>query len=156
MNFIFEPWHWFVLGVALMLLELILPMFAALWFGLAALVVGIIVFLFPSMSFAVQIWLWIILSIACTVLWFKWIKPLSVDKTKAGLPREATIGQVGIVIQVGLMHDQVRVRFTLPVLGSDEWNCRTLQSVQIGDRIVVTDISGNDLVVKPYQSSSVF
>lgn len=155
MNFIFEPWHWFVLGVALMLLELILPMFAALWFGLAALVVGIIVFLFPSMSFAVQIWLWIILSIACTVLWFKWIKPLSVDKTKAGLPREATIGQVGIVIQVGLMHDQVRVRFTLPVLGSDEWNCRTLQSVQIGDRIVVTDISGNDLVVKPYQSSSV-
>lgn len=155
MNFIFEPWHWFVLGVALMLLELILPMFAALWFGLAALVVGIIVFLFPSMSFAVQIWLWIILSIACTVLWFKWIKPLSVDKTKAGLPREATIGQVGIVIQVGLMHDQVRVRFTLPVLGSDEWNCRTLQSVQIGDRIIVTDISGNDLVVKPYQSSSV-
>ncbi len=39
MNFIFEPWHWFVLGVLLMILELILPMFAALWFGLAAMVV---------------------------------------------------------------------------------------------------------------------
>ena len=155
MNFIFEPWHWFVLGVALMLLELILPMFAALWFGLAALVVGFIVLLFPSMSFAVQIWIWIILSISCAVLWFKLIKPLSVDKTKAGLPREATIGQVGIVIQIGLMHDQVRVRFTLPVLGSDEWNCRSLQSVQVGDRVVVTDISGNDLVIKPYQGSSV-
>ncbi|MDQ8936786.1 NfeD family protein [Acinetobacter rudis] len=155
MNFIFEPWHWFVLGVALMLLELILPMFAALWFGLAALIVGIIVLLFPQMSFAVQIWIWIILSIGCTVLWFKLIKPLSVDKTKAGLPREATIGQVGIVIQIGLMHDQVRVRFTLPVLGADEWNCRSLQSVQVGDRVVVTDISGNDLVIKPYQTSSV-
>lgn len=155
MNFIFEPWHWFVLGVALMLLELVLPMFAALWFGLAALVVGFIVLLFPSMSFAVQIWIWIILSIGCAVLWFKLIKPLSVDKTKAGLPREATIGQVGIVIQIGLMHDQVRVRFTLPVLGSDEWNCRSLQSVQVGDRVVVTDISGNDLVIKPYQGSSV-
>ncbi|EPF70965.1 NfeD family protein [Acinetobacter rudis] len=155
MNFIFEPWHWFVLGVALMLLELILPMFAALWFGLAALVVGFIVLLFPSMSFAVQIWIWIILSITCAVLWFKLIKPLSIDKTKAGLPREATIGQVGIVIQIGLMHDQVRVRFTLPVLGSDEWNCRSLQSVQVGDRVVVTDISGNDLVIKPHQTSSV-
>ena len=155
MNFIFEPWHWFVLGVALMILELILPMFAALWFGLAAMVVGVIVLLFPNMSFAGQIWLWIILSIACTVLWFKLIKPLSIDKTKAGLPREATIGQIGIVIQIGLVHDQVRVRFTLPVLGADEWNCRSLDSIKVGDRVIVTDISGNDLVVQPYQSSSV-
>lgn len=35
MNFISEPWHWFVLGIALMLIELFLPSFAALWFGLA-------------------------------------------------------------------------------------------------------------------------
>lgn len=155
MDFIFEPWHWFVLGVALMILELILPMFAALWFGLAAMVVGVIVLIFPSMSLTAQIWLWIILSIACAVLWFKLIKPLSIDKTKAGLPREATIGQIGIVIQIGMVHDQVRVRFTLPVLGADEWNCRSLDSLKVGDRVIVTDISGNDLVVQPYQSSSV-
>ena len=155
MNFIFEPWHWFILGVLLMILELILPMFAALWFGLAAMVVGVVMLLFPSLSLTVQIWLWIILSIACTVLWFKLIKPLSIDKTKAGLPREATIGQVGIVIQIGLLHDQVRVRFTLPVLGADEWNCRSLSDVQVGDRVIVTDISGNDLVVKAHQSSSI-
>ncbi|MEG0343964.1 MAG: NfeD family protein, partial [Acinetobacter sp.] len=106
------------------------------------------------MSFTLQIVSWIILSIICTVAWFKFIKPLSVDKTKAGLPREATIGQTGMVIQIGLSHDQIRVRFPMPVLGSDEWNCRTLSPVQVGDRVRVTDILGNDLVVQPYSSIS--
>lgn len=149
MNFIFEPWHWFVLGIVLILSELILPAFAAVWFGIAAIVVGFLFFIFPSMSFTVQIMCWIVLSIACTILWFKFVKPLSIDKTKAGLPREATIGQTGMVIQTGLSHDQVRVRFPLPVLGADEWNCRTLSPLQVGDRVRVTDILGNELVVQP-------
>ncbi len=156
MDFIFEPWHWFVLGIALMLFELLLPSFAALWFGVAAVLVSVIFLMFPGMSFITQMVLWIILSITCTVLWFKFIKPLSIDKTKAGMARESTIGQTAIVIQVGLEHDHIRVRFTLPVLGADEWNCRTLSPVQVGDRVIVTDISGNDLVVKPQQSSSNF
>lgn len=156
MDFIFEPWHWFVLGIALMLFELLLPSFAALWFGVAAVLVSVIFLMFPGMSFITQMMLWIILSITCTVLWFKFIKPLSIDKTKAGMARESTIGQTAIVIQVGLEHDHIRVRFTLPVLGADEWNCRTLSPVQVGDRVIVTDISGNDLVVKPQQSSSNF
>ncbi len=153
MNFIFEPWHWFVLGILLILSELIIPAFAALWFGVAAVVVSILLWLIPGMSFTVQIICWIILSIGCTLAWFKWIKPLSIDKTKAGLPREATIGQTGMVIQTGLAHDQIRVRFPIPLLGADEWNCRTLQTVQVGDRVRVIDISGNDLVVQPHSTS---
>lgn len=156
MNFIFEPWHWFVLGIALMLFELFLPSFAALWFGVAAVLVSVIFLFFPGMSFIAQVLLWIILSITCTVLWFKFIKPLSIDKTKAGMARESTIGQTAIVIQTGLEHDHIRVRFTLPVLGADEWNCRSLSPVQVGDRVIVTDISGNDLVVKAQQSNNNF
>ncbi|OTG93022.1 NfeD family protein [Acinetobacter sp. ANC 3832] len=153
MNFVFEPWHWFVLGILLILSELILPAFAAIWFGIAAIAVCILYLLFPWMSFTVQIICWIVLSIACTVLWFKFIKPLSIDKTKAGMPREATIGQTGMVIQTGLAHDQIRVRFPMPVLGSDEWNCRTLSPVQVGDRVRVIDILGNDLVVQPHTTA---
>ena len=152
MNFILEPWNWFVLGILLILSELILPAFAAIWFGIAAVVVSILYWLFPSMSFTIQIVCWIVLSIGCTVVWFKFIKPLSVDKTQAGLSREATIGQVGMVIQTGMNHDQIRVRFPMPLLGSDEWNCRTLTPVQVGDRVRVTDILGNDLVVQPHSS----
>ena len=153
MNFIFEPWHWFVLGILLILSELILPAFAALWFGIAAIVVSILYWLFPSMSFTFQIVCWIVLSIICTVVWFKFVKPLSIDKTKAGLSREATIGQIGMVIQTGLHHEQILVRFPMPVLGSDEWNCRSTAPVQVGDRVRVIDILGNDLVVQPHSNS---
>ena len=96
------------------------------------------------MSLTTQIVMWIVLSILCTLLWFKFIKPLSIDKTKAGLSREATIGQIGMVIQTGMEHGQIKVRFPMPLLGSDEWNCRTQDIVQVGDRVQVTDISGNN------------
>lgn len=152
MEFAFEPWHWFVLGILLILSELVIPAFAALWFGLAAIMVGVLLWMFPMMGFITQIVTWIILSVLCTLLWFKFIKPLSIDKTKAGLSREATIGQVGMVIQTHMEHDLITVRFPMPVLGSDEWNCRSLAPVQVGDRVRVVDILGNDLVVKPHHS----
>ncbi|KAB1858214.1 NfeD family protein [Acinetobacter tandoii] len=151
MEFVFEPWHWFVLGVLLMLSELIIPAFAALWFGISAVLVGILLWIFPALDSTVQLVLWMILSILCTIAWFRFIKPLSIDKTKAGLSREATIGQIGMVIQVNMEHEQIRVRFPMPVLGSDEWNCRTLTSVNVGDRVRVVDILGNDLVVQPHR-----
>ena len=151
MEFVFEPWHWFVLGVLLMLSELIIPAFAALWFGISAVLVGILLWIFPALDSTVQLVLWMILSILCTIAWFRFIKPLSIDKTKAGLSREATIGQIGMVIQDNMEHEQIRVRFPMPVLGSDEWNCRTLTSVNVGDRVRVVDILGNDLVVQPHR-----
>lgn len=154
MEFVLEPWHWFVFGILLILSELILPAFAALWFGVSAIIVGLIYWLFPDMSMTAQLIIWVILSIICTLSWFKFIKPLSTDKTKAGLSREATIGQVGMVIQTNLEHDLIKVRFPMPVLGSDEWNCRSLNKVQVGDRVRVTDILGNDLVVQPHSTSS--
>ncbi len=90
----------------------------------------------------------------CTLLWFKFIKPLSTDKTKAGLSREATIGQIGMVIQASPENEHIRVRFPIPVLGSDEWNCRTLDKVHVGDRVRVVEILGNDLMVKAHLSSN--
>jgi inner membrane protein len=153
MEFVLEPWHWFVLGFALVVSELILPAFAALWFGVGAILVGVLFWLFPSLSVPSQFVIWMVLSILCTVLWFKFIKPLSTDKTKAGLSREATIGQVGMVIQIHLEHEQIKVRFPMPVLGSDEWTCRTLSTVNVGDRVRVVDILGNELVVQPHSSN---
>lgn len=154
MEFAFEPWHWFVLGILLILSELVLPAFAALWFGIAAIMVGILYWMFPMMGLTTQVVTWIILSILCTLLWFKFIKPLSTDKTKAGLSREVTLGQVGMVIQIHMEHDLIIVRFPMPVLGSDEWNCRSLEPVRVGDRVRVVDILGNELVVKPHHSNN--
>lgn len=147
-----EPWHWLILGIIFILLEIVTPSFAVLWFGLASLVVGGIVWLIPDLAFSVQLFIWSIFSASFAFAWFKWIKPLAVDKTKAGLSRESTIGQVGMVIQT--LPNHVMVRFSIPVLGADEWQCRSTYELNVGDRVQVIDILGNDLLVKPYNSQS--
>jgi membrane protein implicated in regulation of membrane protease activity len=147
MGFDIVFWHWLVLGMGLMLLEMLLPSFIALWFGVAGLLVGIVLWTFPSLPEPAQIILWAITSCLLTWLWFKYLKPLSTDKTLAGLSREAMIGQIGQVLSLPVEHKRGMLRFPAPVLGSDEWLFISQDTLAIGDRVRVTDISGNSLIV---------
>lgn len=152
MEFQFEVWHWLVLGMALLAIEMFVPIFTALWFGVAALVVGILLWFMPNWSPAGQMLTWGILSIVSALLWFKYLKPLSVDRTKAGLSREAVIGQVGFITVIPQDSQVGTVRFSLPVLGDDEWLCRSEEQLELGERVRVIDILGNELVVKKHSA----
>ena len=140
-------WHWVVLGIGLVLLEIVLPSFTALWFGAAAIVVGVLLLLFPDMSLTIQVILWTVLSVVLTWLWFMYLKPLAIDRTKAGLSREAILGEVGQVISVPNGERRGILRFPAPVLGSDEWQFISQENLAIGDRVHVIDVSGNSLIV---------
>jgi membrane protein implicated in regulation of membrane protease activity len=141
-------WHWIVFGIALMLTEMFLASFFVLWFGAAAVVIGGVVFLFPALATTWQIFLWTILSSVLALAWFKYLKPLSIDKTKAGLSREAFLGEVGQVLSAPNGEKRGTLRFSAPVMGSDEWLFISHDTVVSGDRVSVTDFSGNTLIVK--------
>ena len=140
-------WHWILLGIALLILEIFLPTFTALWFGAAAVIIGVVKLVFPSMPLNVAMLLWAGLSIVLTWLWFKYVKPLSVDKTKAGLSREAILGEVGQVLLAPTAERKGNLRFPAPILGSDEWEFICDTPLQVGDRVRVIDVLGNSLVV---------
>jgi membrane protein implicated in regulation of membrane protease activity len=140
-------WHWVILGIGLILLELALPSFTALWFGAGALVVGLVLYLAPDLSLAVQVILWTVVSSILTWLWFKILKPLSADRTKAGLSREAIVGETGQVLSTPIEDRRGTLRFPAPILGSDEWLFISQETVAVGDRVRVTDVSGNTLIV---------
>lgn len=146
-DFVVLYWHWIVLGIALMAVEILLPSFVALWFGAAAIVVGVLLLFIPSLSVALQVVLWVIFSIIFTWLWFRIMQPLAVDKTKAGLSREAIIGEIGQVLFVPTTERRGTLRFSVPILGADEWPFICSDEVSSGDRVRVTDLSGNDLIV---------
>ena len=148
MEFAFEYWHWIVFGIALMLSEIFIGSFFIVWFGAAAVVVGLLVLPLPNMSGTAQLILWAISSASFALAWFKLIKPLNIDKTKAGLSKEALLGEVGQVLQVPSGDKRGKVRFPAPVLGSDEWLIISHEAVSIGDRVSVVDLSGNALIVK--------
>ena len=130
-----------------MLLEIFLPTFTALWFGAGAIIVGLLLVLFPSMTTTVQLLIWSVMSVLLTWAWFKYLKPLSIDKTKAGLSREAILGEIGRVLSAPTDARRGTLRFPAPILGSDEWLFITEEEVAVGDRVRVTDVSGNSLIV---------
>ena len=147
MDFMFLYWHWIVFGIVLMLAEMFLVSFFILWFGAAAVVIGGLLFLFPVLSPTSQVFLWTILSCVLAFAWFKYLKPLSIDKTKAGLSRERIVGEIGQVLSPPNGERRGTLRFPAPVLGSDEWLFISQETLAIGDRVKVTDVSGNSLIV---------
>ena len=150
--FVFEPWHWLVLGGILIISEMFLTTFATLWFGIAAVIVALLSWLMPLPQ-AFQIILWLILSLMMMAIWFKFVKPLSVDRTKAGLGGSVIIGEKGM-ITVEPTADRVgTVRFSVPIVGATEWKCRTRgEELEVGQRVVVVDVIGNELIVVPAQT----
>lgn len=147
MEFHPQYWHWLVFGMVLVIAELIIPSFTIFWFGLGGIIIGGVLLVAPQTSFTWQLFLWAIASGAMTFLWFKCFKPLMADRTKAGISREAIMGETGQVIRAPEADKRGVVRFTTPLLGAEEWPFICEQKVAAGDRVAVTDISGNTLIV---------
>ena len=148
MEFQMMAWHWLVLAMVLMAAELFMASFTIFWFGLGAFVPAGLLWLFPNLGLSTQLFIWALASCGFTVLWFKYFKNMMPDRTKAGIAREAALGESGQVIKVPQDDARGRVRFATPLLGSDEWNFICEQETAVGDRVFVKEISGNTLIVE--------
>ena len=91
-------WHWLVFGILLVIAEIFIPSFTIMWFGLGAILVGL-VSLVVEMSFNWQVLLWTLSSVGFTLVWFMLIKPKLADRNQQGLASESAIGEAGQVIK---------------------------------------------------------
>ena len=149
MTFAVQWWHWVALGLLLIGVELLVPSFTIFWFGLGAALTGLLLLLFPGLSLTGQLALFALFSAICTVLWFRVLKPRMADRSTAGMSREAIVGELAIVIKATAgSQDKGRVRFTVPLLGADEWPCICAAPLQAGDQVRVTGIEGHVLTVE--------
>lgn len=64
-----QPWYWWALAAFLIGIEILSPTFYFLWPGIAAAIVGLIAFIFPSLGGDMQILLFAVLAVVCTVFW---------------------------------------------------------------------------------------
>lgn len=148
MEFVIQPWHWAVFGMLLILAELLIPSFTIFWFGLGALVIAALLALSLQLTLGMQLLIWALASGTFTILWFRLLRPLMRDRTKAGITREAICGVSGQVIRSPEEGRRGLVRFSTPLLGDDEWEFICSTPVSPGDRVFVQDVSGNTLIVE--------
>lgn len=140
-------WHWVVFGMLLIFAEIFAPAFFLLWFGVSAIIVGLIGYV-VDISFTLELFLWGGLSVICLIAWFKWVSPRMQDRTFSGLSREHLLSQTGTVIEFNVQSLRGKLRFPAPISGSDEWMCIGEEGIKPGDRVRVMDISGNHLIIK--------
>ena len=141
-----EWWTWIVGGIALVLAELAIPAFFVVWFGLGALLVGLLMLAMPDLSLTAQLATWTLASLAMVVLWFRVFKQ-SFIKTRSGTADGEAIGEIGLLVSAAAPFARGKVRFQRPVLGSEEWVCLADTAIAAGDRVKVVAVEGSYLKV---------
>ena len=137
-------WHWIVLGLILVVSEIFIPLFVVLWFGLSALIVGIVDFGFAT-SFVSELILWIVLSVVFLVLWFVFFKDKTI--TKSG-QSDSNLNIKGVVSEKINFASRGKVIFDTPVLGSREWLANADEAIEIGENVYIVEVNGQLIKVK--------
>ena len=137
-----EWWHWEIAGLALVLLELAVPAFFIIWFGFGAMLVGLVLLLAPGLTLSAQIGVWVLASVAMTVLWFRVFKR-SQHKTLVGTAAGEVIGEIGLLVSAVAPFERGKVRFQRPLLGADEWACVAESAIAAGERVKVVSVEGS-------------
>jgi hypothetical protein len=67
-------WHWWVLGLVLLILEIFTPGFFFMWMGISAGVVGVVLLLDPGLGWQYQLIIFAVLSVASVLVWRAWLR----------------------------------------------------------------------------------
>ncbi len=138
-------WHWLVLGMVLVGLEMTVPTFFLIWFGLGALLVGVAM-LVTAPSFALQLVLWAVSSMAMMGIWLKWFK--NPNRTRAGQAKEGVMGITGLMTRPITDTGNGEILFQRPVLGADRWPVVADAPIEAGVKAKVVDVLGQTLKVE--------
>ena len=135
MEFEFTFWHWWIFAAILIILEVLLPTFYLLWTGIAAFIVGVIVWLIPSLAWEVQFVSFAILSVLSVVLWRNYAKknPVISDEPLLNRRGEQYVGRV-VTLKEPIVDGQGKVR-----LDDSTWKIHG-EDGEIGTKIKIISV----------------
>ncbi len=142
----FQPdfWHWWILGLVLIIAETVLPGTFLLWMGVSALVLGVVAWLAPGIGWEWQLMLFALLSLLSIVGWRSWQRrhPQESDQPALNRRAEQYVGRV-FELETPIENGYGKVR-----VGDSLWRVRGAEAAA-GTRVRVTGADGVVLVVEP-------
>lgn len=111
MPFVVDYWHWYILGIILVTIEMLVPTFFALWIGISAFLTGTVLFFVPSLAWEYQILLFAVLSIVSVIAWHQYYvkNPIATDEPLLNRRGEQYIGRI-ITIKEPIVDGQGKIR----------------------------------------------
>jgi len=136
-------WHWWILALALIIVEMFVPGTFFLWMGISAIAVGLIAWLIPAMGWEFQLMLFAILSLVSIVAWrvYQRRHPDESDQPALNRRGEQYIGRV-FVLETPIENGFGKVR-----VGDTLWRVRGADAAA-GNRVKVIGTEGVLLLVE--------
>ncbi len=136
-------WHWWVVALALLIVELLSPGFFFLWMAVAALITGCLLLLIPALAQEIQFFLFSVLSVASIVIWRKWVRqnPEVTDHPFLNKRGQHYIGQV-FTLSEPIINGRGRMR-----IGDGFWPIKG-PDCAAGTRVRVCAVQGTVLHVE--------
>ena len=141
-------WLWGILGLVLLGAEMATGTFYILWFGVAALVMSLLLWLIPGIDVAVQLLIYAVISLGSLFIWQRYYKHSDTD-SRIGQAQGDEIGRIGVMLESVSPTKNGRIQFTQGVMGSREWAAVSYETIEAGAEAVIVAIEGNSLRVKP-------
>lgn len=139
-----QYWHWWVLGIICLTIEIFAPGAIFLWFGASAAILGILLLVMPDLTWQVQITLFSVLSILSIIGWRQYRKKVPEENVYPTLNKrgEELIGRVFTLDEpIVNNYGKIRVDDTMwKINGSD---------AEVGEKVKVTSLDGTVLKVEP-------
>ena len=144
-----QPWHWALLAVVLVILEILSPGVYFLWLGIAAGLVAALLWVVPELGWQFQLLAFALLSIASVALGRAWLgrHPTDTDEPTLNRRGEQYIGRI-VTLEQPIVNGQGKIRLddtTWKIEGPD---CRA------GNRVRVVGTEGVVLLVEPEQADA--
>lgn len=143
-----EYWYWLVFGIVLLGLEAMVFGAIFLWFGLAALFVGLLVFIFPALLWMPQLLIWSALAVAGALGWQVYRKKNPAIEPRKGMNRR---GEQYVGRHFTLTKDIVNGAGELHV-DDTRWKIISHHDLPAGSKVKVAAVEGTSLRVEEYIS----
>ena len=142
-----DHWSWWILAIALLVLEAFVPGTFFMWMGIAAVVVGFVLWLVPSVGWEYQIIIFAVISLASISGWRQYFRkhPVVTDQPALNRRGEQYIGRT-FTLAEPIVNGQGKIRVddtTWKIIGDDR---------EAGSRIKVVGVDGVQLKVEPIDS----
>jgi membrane protein implicated in regulation of membrane protease activity len=125
-------WHWWILGLLLLILEIFSPAAFFMWMGIGAGITGVILFFVPGLGWETQFVLFALLSIVSISAARLWLRrnPIHSDHPLLNLRGDELVGKV-FIVESAIVNGSGRVR-----VGESNWkvegpDCEAGASVRV-------------------------
>jgi inner membrane protein len=137
-------WHWGVLALILIVMEIFAPGVIFLWVGVGAGLTALIALAAPDLTWEMQLLCFAVLAVAVTIGGRVWVKrhPVTSDKPLLNVRGEQYVGQVVVLV------DPIVNGVGKAKVGDSQWRVSGDDS-EAGSRVRITGIDGATFTVEP-------